>query len=122
MAEYENPPLLKSAPANGQVPVFDANGLMVPTALGSLPAAAIPQTHIAAGSAPAAETAVAVATTAATNITPYGYAQAQANAIVTNLNAAVADIAALVTELGALQTQVNTLVSELQTAGILAAS
>jgi len=45
-------------------------------------------------------TAVAVATTAATNSSPYGFSQAQANAIVTNLNAAVADIASIKTTLG----------------------
>lgn len=40
-------------------------------------------------------TAVAVATTGATASSPYGYSEAQANAIVTNLNALVADVLAL---------------------------
>jgi len=39
----------------------------------------------------AAAASVAVATTAATSTTPFGYAQTQANAIVTNLNAVIAD-------------------------------
>ncbi len=39
----------------------------------------------------AAQTSVAVATTPATVTTPYGYSQAQADAIVANLNAVIAD-------------------------------
>ena len=45
-------------------------------------------------------TAAAVVTTAATNSSPYGFSQAQANAIVASINAAVVDIAAIKTTLG----------------------
>lgn len=43
----------------------------------------------------------AVATTGATNSSPYGYAEAQANAIVANVNALRVDLLALVAELEA---------------------
>ncbi|MGB8355777.1 MAG: hypothetical protein WCD79_17900 [Chthoniobacteraceae bacterium] len=46
-------------------------------------------------------TSATVATTTATNSSPYGYSQAQANAIVTELNAVVADVAAIKTALNA---------------------
>lgn len=56
----------------------------------------------------AAATSAAVASTAATSSTPFGYAQAQADAIVSNLNKVIADetntkavLAALIDELNA---------------------
>ncbi|HVT74580.1 MAG TPA: hypothetical protein VHD61_15710 [Lacunisphaera sp.] len=57
-----------------------------------------------AAQAAVAQTSVAVATTAATDVSPYGYTQAQADAIVAQLNAAVADIAALTTLVNELRT------------------
>lgn len=55
-------------------------------------AGAYTQTYSTAVRTVAAATAVAVVTTPATMTTPYGYAQAQADAIVTNVNALVADV------------------------------
>jgi hypothetical protein len=49
------------------------------------------QTYATADTTIPTATAASVATTAATNSSPYGYAQAQADAIVTNLNAVIAD-------------------------------
>lgn len=49
------------------------------------------QTYATADKTHANATAAAVATTGATSTTPFGYAEAQANAIVTNLNAVIAD-------------------------------
>jgi hypothetical protein len=57
-----------------------------------------------ASQAAVTQTGVAVATTAATNSSPYGYAEAQANAIVANLNAATVDIAALIVLVNKLRT------------------
>jgi hypothetical protein len=124
MAEYRNPPLLKAQPADGDVMQYDAaSDTWNPVTLGSLPAAVIPQTHIAAEAAPAAVTTGDLATTAATQTTPWGFAsEAQAEAIATEFNKAVTDITALQSEVAANRTLVNTLLTELQTAGILAAS
>lgn len=57
----------------------------------------------------------AVATTAATSSTPFGYAEAQANAIVANVNALRVDLLAVVT-------LVNQLRSDLVTMGLLKGS
>jgi hypothetical protein len=57
----------------------------------------------------------AVATTAATDSTPFGYAEAQANAIVANLNAVRVDVLAVVT-------LVNQLRSDLVAMGLLKGS
>ena len=65
---------------------------------------------IGAATVPTA-TAVAVATTAATNVIPYGFAQAQADAIVTAVNALVADVLAN-------RKLLNALIDDLQAAGI----
>ena len=55
-----------------------------------------------------AQTSVAVATTAPTNTTPYGYTtSAQAAAIVTAVNALVVDVAALVAYIGTIHTAAN---------------
>lgn len=51
----------------------------------------------AAGAAVTATVGTAVATTAATAVSPYGYAQAQADAIVANINALRLDTLAVVT-------------------------
>ncbi|HEY3898932.1 MAG TPA: hypothetical protein VGM54_09985 [Chthoniobacter sp.] len=48
-----------------------------------------------AAQAAATQTSAGVVTTAPTNSSPYGYTQAQAASILTQLNAAVADVAAL---------------------------
>jgi hypothetical protein len=48
-----------------------------------------------ASQAAVAQTSIAVVTTAPTNSSPYGFAQAQAAALIAQLNAAVVDIAAL---------------------------
>lgn len=58
-----------------------------------------------------AATAVAVDTTAATNSSPYGFAQAQADAIVTAVNALIADVLAV------RKTQ-NSIIDILQAAGL----
>lgn len=50
------------------------------------------QTYSTAVATVANNTSAAVATTAATNVAPYGYAQAQADAIVTAVNALQADV------------------------------
>lgn len=50
------------------------------------------------------QTSVAVPTTAATNSTPYGFSQAQANDLVTTVNALVADVAALLAYIQTLET------------------
>jgi hypothetical protein len=57
---------------------------------------------IALGAASLAQTSVGVPTTGATNATPYGYAQAQANDIVTVINELVADVTLLFKALNAL--------------------
>lgn len=62
---------------------------------------------IPAVAAASAQTGVAVATTAATNSTPYGYSQTQADAIRVNLNAATVDIASLYAAVAALTTALN---------------
>jgi len=54
--------------------------------------AVITETYATADTTVPTVTAATVATTAATNTSPYGYAQAQADAIVTNLNKLVADV------------------------------
>ena len=51
------------------------------------------QTYSTASKTHAAPTAAAVATTAATSTSPFGYAEAQANAIVAAINALVVDVA-----------------------------
>jgi hypothetical protein len=74
---------------------------------------AVTQTYSTADTTVAAATAANVATTAATNVSPYGYAQAQADAIPVAINALIAD--ALV-----LRKVQNTIIDALQAAGILA--
>jgi hypothetical protein len=83
----------------------------------SLRRAGVPVTRRASSSQAAVTTTVgsAVATTGATSSTPFGYAEAQANAIVTNVNALRVDVLALTT-------LVNQLRSELVTLDILKGS
>jgi hypothetical protein len=107
MAEFTNPPLLTAAPTNGQVPVFNAAGEMVPTAIGSLPAAVIPQ----APPTEVTQTSVNVVQTAPTT-GAYGFTSAQAVAVLAQIDALVADVAALIVENDALT-------AALVTAGIL---
>jgi hypothetical protein len=57
--------------------------------------ASFTMTYNVGGLTIAAMTAVAVATTAATNSSPYGYAQAQADAIVAAVNALIVDVLAM---------------------------
>lgn len=60
----------------------------------SLATGVITQTFATADATHAARTSAATAVTAATDVTPFGYTtQAQADAIVTNLNAVRADLA-----------------------------
>jgi len=129
MAEFPNPPLITGpAPTDGQIAVYQAstNTWIAQTAAST--GITVPGTHIAAASAPSAETASAVvAANAATQTGSYVQADVQtiatlSNAEKTTVNALVTDVGTLVTELGALTTKVNTLLTELQTAGILAAS
>ncbi len=121
--EFKNPPILKSEPADGDVMQYEAaTDTWKPVTLGSLPAADIPQTHIGQAGAISAEVADAVATTASTNVAPFGYSQAQADDIVAELNQAISDLGTLITEVTALRAGYNTLLTELQTAGILASS
>jgi hypothetical protein len=69
------------------------------------------QTYATASKTHPAVTSVAVATTAATNSSPYGYAQAQADAIPVAINANRADILAL-------KQVVNALIDDLQAYGL----
>lgn len=80
------------------------------TTAASRPTAYTQTFSTAARTVPAA-TAAAVATTAATNSSPYGYAQAQADAIVTALNATIVDV-------DALKKVVNSIIDDLQTLGL----
>lgn len=126
MAEFHSVVEVNAAPADGQVAVYDAAADAWKPATVATTGIVVPQTHIAAASAPAAATAVTVATAnAATQTGSYVQADVQsiaalANALKTALNANIADVAALVTEVGALTTKVNTLLTELATAGVLA--
>jgi hypothetical protein len=129
MAEYANPPEWSAAPSDGQVPVYSAAlDRLVPTAIASVGALTVPQTHIAAFAAVAAKTSSANATAAAaTQTSSYVEADVQtiatlANALQTSLNLTTADVATLITELTNLRTSYNTLLTELQTAGVLASS
>ncbi len=124
MAPFKNPPIIDEsagAPANNMVLQYSAaTDTWIPVTLGSLPAAVIPQSHIAAEADPAAVGTSALATTAATQTTPWGFAtEAQAEAIATKFNLAVTDITNLNTSLEDTIDTLNTLIAELQTAGIL---
>lgn len=118
MAAYTNPPLLSEAPADGQTIQFDAaTGQWNPIDIADAGAITVPGTHIA----PETPTSSQNATTNA-SAPSVGYVQAEAastatlaNALKVSYNAAQVDVAALATKL-------NTLLTELQTAGILAAS
>ena len=109
--EFKNPPIIDDSsgavPANNTVLVYQAStDTWVPTAIASIGSPlTVPQTHPTEPT----ETAVDVATTTATNTTPWGYStQAQANAIVTEINALVTDVATLITWADALQTKLTT--------------
>jgi hypothetical protein len=120
MAEYANPPILKSAPADGQLLQYEAaTDRFVPVALGSLPAAVIPQTHIAPEADPSAQTGATVTTANATDLPT---AEALANALKTDYNKTITDVGNTIASLEDLVDQFNTLLTELQTAGILSAS
>ncbi len=71
------------------------------------------QTYSTADTTVAAATAGAVATTAATSTLPFGYAEAQANAIPVAINALIADNLNL-------RQLVNALIDALQAAGVVA--
>ncbi len=91
-------------------------GSAAPTALlvanAAAQGSAYTQTYATSSKTVPAATAVAVATTAATNSTPYGYAQAQADAIVAAVNANSADILAV-------KKIVNALIDDLQALGLV---
>ena len=70
------------------------------------------QTFATADKTHAARTAAAVVTTAATNVAPYGYSQAQADAIVTAINAVQVDLADTAQLL-------NSLIDDLQALGLV---
>jgi hypothetical protein len=71
----------------------------------SLRKAGVPiKRRAASAQAAVTQTSAAVAATAATDSTPFGYAEAQANAIVAELNKAVTDIANLTTLVNELRT------------------
>ena len=71
------------------------------------------QTYSTADKTHANPTGVSVATTAATNSSPFGYTgAAQADAIVTNLNAAIVDLADI-------KQLVNSVIDDLQLLGLL---
>lgn len=80
--------------------------------LHTTPGTTYTQTYATADQTVAAATSVAVATTAATNSSPYGFAQAQADAIVTNLNAVIADVLQL-------RKVVNSIIDDLQAQGVV---
>lgn len=69
------------------------------------------QTYSTAARTVPAATAVAVDTTAATDTTPFGYSEAQANAIPVAINANAADILAV-------KKVVNALIDDLQALGL----
>jgi hypothetical protein len=57
------------------------------------------QSWTGSGAGPTATVGAAVVTTAPTNATPYGYSQAQAQAILDNINALRNDVLALIAAL-----------------------
>lgn len=72
------------------------------------------QTYAAASKTNPNPTAVSVATTAATNVTPFGYSTAaQADALVTAVNA-------LITDLAATKQLLNQVIDDLQATGLFA--
>lgn len=75
--------------------------------------AAYTQTYSTAARTVPNATAAAVVTTAATNVAPYGYSQAQADALVTAVNAAQDDILAL-------KKLINALIDDSQALGFAA--
>jgi hypothetical protein len=79
---------------------------------GELPGTTYTQTYPTATATVPAATAAVVATTAATSTTPFGYSQAQADALVTQVNALVAD--ALVN-----RKLINQLIDDLQAVGLV---
>lgn len=70
------------------------------------------QTYSTADKTHANPTATTVATTSATNSSPYGYSQSQADAIVTAVNALVADVADV-------KQLVNSVIDDLQALGLV---
>lgn len=80
--------------------------------LDGIPAGTYVQTFSTADRTHAARTSSAVVTTAATDTTPFGYSEAQANAIVAAVNAVRADLA----DTAAL---LNALIDDLQTLGLI---
>lgn len=104
--EFPNPVLLAEPPADGDLAQYDAStNTWLPVSVADAGAITVPQ----AGPSEVTQTAIAVATTAPTNTTPYGYStSAQALAIITQGNANRTDIEALITELDALQTKLTT--------------
>lgn len=129
MAEYRNPPLLASAPADGQLLQYTAaSDTWAPVSAASVGTLTVPGTHIAGGSAPSAQTGATVATAnAATQTSSYVQADVQtiaalANALKTDYNKTITDVGTLITELTADVAKLATLLTELQTAGILASS
>lgn len=105
-AEFPNPPILTEAPNDGDVVQYDlASNSWVPVSIADAGAITVPQ------AAPSEVTAssAALATTAPTQTTPWGFStQAQGQAIITQGNANRTDIAALIVELDALQTKLTT--------------
>jgi hypothetical protein len=112
MAEFRNPPVIDGsagAPANATVLVYQAStDTWVPTAAASVGLLTVPQ----ASPSVVAEGTSALATTAATQTTPWGFAsEAQAEAIATKFNLAVTDITNI-------KTEIASIVTKLVTAGI----
>ena len=79
---------------------------------GELPGTTYTQTYSTAASTVPAATATAVATTAATSTSPFGYSQAQADALVASVNALVADNLAL-------RKVINQIIDDLQAVGLV---
>lgn len=104
--EWKNPPVIKSEPADGQVLQYEAaTDTWKPVSAASVGALIVPQT------APSvvAEGTSNLATTAATQTTPWGFAsEAQAEAIATKFNLAVTDITNIKTEIASLLTKLTT--------------
>ena len=111
MAEFRNPPVIDTtsgAPADDTILQYDlASDTWFAVTAASV-GALLPQVH---PSEPT-QTSVDVSQTAPTNVSPYGFGQAQAVAVLAQIDALVTDVASIITWADALQ-------AKLVTSGIL---
>jgi hypothetical protein len=105
MAEFRNPGVIASAPADGDLLQYSAaTDTWVPVTLGSLPAATIPQAHPTEPTQTAAD-APAGGTGAAAGAWD---TSAHRDAAIATINDTVTDVAALITWADNLQTKLTT--------------